>query len=71
MLLDYSANIFNAAAIVAANKAHLYVRWVAIIDLTSYVIDLFKFKGHFPAAGRHLAALSHHTHFDIRPYISV
>lgn len=43
MLLDYSANIFNATVIVAANKAHLYVRWVAIINLTSYVIDLFKF----------------------------
>lgn len=62
MLLDYSANIFNAAAIVAAKKAHLYVQWVAIIDLTSYVIDLFKFKGHFPAASCHLAALSHHRH---------
>lgn len=59
MLLDCSANIFNAAVIVAANKAHLYVRWVAIIDLTSYVID---FKGRFPAVGRHLATLGHHRH---------
>lgn len=72
MLLDYSANIFNAAVIVAANKAHLYAmggnHWP---DLLSYRFVIVLREIFLLQAAISLLSAITDTHFDIRPYRSV